>query len=141
MRINHVIVAAAAAVSLIPLASHACDEHANRTAVKTITLNEATRLQKEAQAAFLDANDSNTRARWGVIPGATLLTNFVDYSLAELPKDKAAKLVFYCANTRCTSSRQAATRAANAGYTDVNVLPDGIMGWKNAGQPTSIPRS
>ena len=141
MRLTHSIAAVIAAVSLIPLASLACDEHAKATAVKMITLNEAAKLQKDAQASFLDANDSNTRAKWGVIPGATLLTSSVDYSVAELPRDKDAKLVFYCANTRCTASHQAAARAVKSGYTDVNVLPDGIMGWKNAGRPTGIPRS
>jgi rhodanese-related sulfurtransferase len=140
MRITYVI-AAVAAASLVPLASHACDEHAKRTAVKMVSLDEAAKLQKDARATFLDANDANTRGQWGVIPGATLLTSSVDYSLAELPKDKDAKLVFYCANTRCTASQHAAVRAAKAGYRDVSVLPEGIIGWKGAGKPTSVPRS
>ena len=60
----------------------------------------------------------------------------------ELPADKNAKLVFYCANTMCKASEQAANRALEAGYVDVAVLPDGIMGWKSAGQKTATtPRS
>jgi rhodanese-related sulfurtransferase len=141
MRITYVIAAAVAAVTLFPLASHACDEHARKTAVKMVSLDEAAKLQKDARATFLDANDADTRGHWGVIPGATLLTSSADYSLAELPKDKNAKLVFYCANTRCTASQHAAARAAKAGYSDVNVLPEGIIGWKGAGKPTSVPRS
>jgi rhodanese-related sulfurtransferase len=140
MRISHAF-AAAVAVTFVPLASYACEGHEKSASVKMVSLDEAAKLQKDAQASFLDANSPDVRAKWGVIPGATLLTNFAQYQTAELPKDKDAKLVFYCANTRCSSSHQAAARALKAGYTDVNVLPDGIIGWKSAGQPTSLPRS
>jgi rhodanese-related sulfurtransferase len=37
------------------------------------------------------------------------------------------------------ASHQAARRAVDAGYTDVNVMSDGIMGWNEAGQPTVKP--
>jgi len=33
------------------------------------------------------------------------------------------------------ASHQAAGRAVEAGYTDVNVLSTGIKGWKDAKQP------
>ena len=140
MRISHAVVAAVA-VSLVPLASYACEGHEKRASVKMVSLDEATELQKKSQASFLDANDAEVRTKWGVIPGATLLTSFVDYKATELPKDKDAKLVFYCANVRCSASHKAAAKALQAGYTDVNVLPEGIIGWKNAGKPVNTPRS
>ncbi|HLW71664.1 MAG TPA: hypothetical protein VKS22_13705 [Candidatus Binataceae bacterium] len=46
-----------------------------------------------------DANGASTRAEYGVIPAATLLSSDNKYDLAVLPQDKKAKLVFYCANT------------------------------------------
>jgi rhodanese-related sulfurtransferase len=137
-----VVVAAAVVVALVPVATYACEGHAQHASVKMVSLDQAAKLQKEGQASFLDANSIDVRAKWGVIPRATLLTNFAEYPTAELPKDKDAKLVFYCANVRCSASHKAAQRALNAGYTDVNVLPDGIIGWKKAGQPTTTtPRS
>ena len=45
-----------------------------------------------------DANDPDTRAQFGVIPGATPLKSSDDYDLTVLPSDKDAKLVFYCTN-------------------------------------------
>ena len=36
------------------------------------------------------------------------------------------------------ASHEAARRATDAGYTDVNVMADGIFGWKNAGQPLQV---
>jgi rhodanese-related sulfurtransferase len=85
-----------------------------------------------------DANLPDTRSEYGVIPGAHLLPSADDYSVAQtLPANKDAPLVFYCANTSCMASHQAARRAVGAGYTDVSVMADGIMGWKKAGQPTA----
>jgi hypothetical protein len=46
-----------------------------------------------------DANGWALRSRAGVIPGAHLLTSDDKYNVAtELPAEKSAKLVFYCAD-------------------------------------------
>jgi rhodanese-related sulfurtransferase len=46
-----------------------------------------------------DANGWGLRSTAGVIPGAHLLTSDDKYNVAtELPADKSAKLVFYCAD-------------------------------------------
>jgi hypothetical protein len=45
-----------------------------------------------------DANGPETRDKFGVIPGAVLLTSDDAYDLSVLPPSKTAKLVFYCAN-------------------------------------------
>ena len=46
-----------------------------------------------------DANGWGLRATAGVIPGAHLLTSDDKYNVAkELPPNKSAKLVFYCAD-------------------------------------------
>lgn len=92
---------------------------------------------KDASVYVLDANNEDTRTKQGVIPGAKILTSYDKYDLAkELPTDKNAKLVFYCANTKCSASHNAAERATKAGYKNVNVMVDGIEGWKKAGKPS-----
>jgi rhodanese-related sulfurtransferase len=35
------------------------------------------------------------------------------------------------------ASHEAARRAVKAGYTNVSVMVDGIIGWKDAGEPTA----
>jgi hypothetical protein len=46
-----------------------------------------------------DANGWGLRTRAGIIPGAHLLSSDDKYDTAkELPSDKSAKLVFYCAD-------------------------------------------
>ena len=71
----------------------------------------------------------------GVIPGAVLLRDMD--AVDQLPADKSTGLVFYCANPACGASHEAAEHAITAGYTHVQVLPEGIAGWVKAGKKTS----
>jgi rhodanese-related sulfurtransferase len=132
-----------AAATLAAPAALACEgEHhaaqAEKKRVTNVTVTQVADLQKEKKVTVLDANGEDFRKQNGIIPGAVLLTSFNKYDPAkELPAGKDAKLVFYCANTQCKASHAAAKKALEAGYTDVNVLPDGLLGWKKAGQPTA----
>jgi rhodanese-related sulfurtransferase len=120
----------------------ACDGEGHASTVKTLSIQEVASLKKANKATLVDANGAYFRARNGVIPDAVLLTSVAGYEPSkELPADKSRTLVFYCANTMCGASHQAAEKAVGAGYADVNVLPDGLLGWKGAGQPTTKPRS
>lgn len=54
----------------------------------------------DAHVIIYDANSENVRSKYGVIPGAKLLSSADQYDVAAmLPADKHAKLVFYCTNT------------------------------------------
>ena len=132
------VVALSLAVPSIALACENEKETTAKASVKSVTIVEVASLQKEKKATVLDANFEQFRKDNGVIPGAVMLTSFNKYDAAkELPGAKDSKLVFYCANTQCKASHAAAQRALEAGYTDVNVLPDGLLGWKKAGQATA----
>jgi rhodanese-related sulfurtransferase len=97
---------------------------------------------KDKKVVAVDANGAETREKYGVVPGALLLTDHRSYALTELPADKSSSLVFYCGGTQCRASDAAATRAAAAGYASVSVMRDGIRGWVDAGQATtSAPKS
>lgn len=110
------------------------------SAWKEITVEQLASLEY-GKVTIFDVNNAKVRGDKGVIPGAVLLSSSSQYDLSVLPKDKDAKLVFYCANTRCTAAPTAAERAIGAGYSDVNVLHVGISGWKEAGKKTDTPRS
>ena len=92
---------------------------------------------KDKTAVAVDANNPETREKFGVVPGALLLTDHRGFALSELPSDKSQPLVFYCGGTQCRASDTAAGRAASAGYEKVSVMRDGIKGWVSAGQATS----
>ena len=104
--------------------------------IAEVTVSDVEHFVKDKSATILDANDSDTRKEYGVVPGAVLLSG-KEYPLSALPAAKADKLVFYCGGTQCRASDKAAARAASAGYSDVSVMRAGIRGWKDAGQATS----
>lgn len=90
--------------------------------------------------AVYDANSADTRERFGVIPGATLLTSYRDYVPAvELGADLARTRVFYCHSARCGAAADAARKAIASGYRDIWVLEPGITGWADAGLPVVTP--
>ncbi|HEX4477335.1 MAG TPA: rhodanese-like domain-containing protein [Polyangiaceae bacterium] len=104
---------------------------------QTITVGQlAAEMKSNDPPRLYDANGDSTRHEYGVIPSATLLPSSEHYSLELLPPSKAAPLVFYCASTWCGAAEMAASRALQAGYKAVDVLPDGIKGWTEAGMPT-----
>jgi len=141
------VAAAALALSAVPAAALACDcageAQVSRSPWQPVTVDAlSVRLEKKAVAVF-DANREEFRAKNGIIPGAKLLSSSSSYDVEkELPAQKDAALVFYCASEKCTASHKAAERAAAAGFKDVSVLTVGFKGWKDAGKPTeSVPRS
>ena len=114
---------------------------ADTSGLVTLTVPELTaRLGRSLAPILCDANSDETRKRFGVIPGATLLTNYRDYDPAdELPADPSHPLVFYCHSARCGAAVDAARKAVAAGFSNVSVLPDGITGWADAGHPVATP--
>jgi rhodanese-related sulfurtransferase len=118
---------------------HSAQAATERSAIRELSVEQVAELLQSGKAVLVDANGKEVRQKWGVIPGATLLTSSTQYAASELPAQKDTMLVFYCANTRCTASDSAAKVAKERGYDHVAVLRAGIMGWKEAGQKTSSP--
>ena len=54
---------------------------------------------KSSRVFVYDVDPASSREKMGVIPGALVLSSWNNFDVAtELPKDKNAKLVFYCHN-------------------------------------------
>lgn len=104
--------------------------------IPTVTVDELASKLDAGNSQAVDANGDQTRRKLGVVPGAVLLTDSEDFKLSELPSDKSRELVFYCANPQCGASHQAAAKAVAAGYSKVQVMPEGIAGWVKAGKKT-----
>lgn len=111
-------------------------DHAAAT-IPSVTVDQVDQMIAQGKCQAVDANGEITRKKLGTLPGAVLLTDSESYQLSELPADKSKQLVFYCANTACGASHQAAERALTAGYTNVKVMPAGIAGWVSTGKKTA----
>jgi len=111
-------------------------------ATPELSITEVATALREKRATVVDANGPETRQKYGVVPGAVLLSDHRSYALTELPSDKKQPLVFYCGGTQCRASDAAASRAQSAGYASVSVMREGITGWVRAGQAVaSAPKS
>ncbi|MBA3503389.1 MAG: rhodanese-like domain-containing protein [Myxococcota bacterium] len=129
--------------ALLSLSVLGCSKEENKTqhvklsaTVPDVTIDELSAKLANGECQAVDANGDATRKKLGVIPGAVLLTDSETFSTNELPKDKSKTLVFYCANTHCSASEEAAARALTAGYKNVKILSEGIAGWVAAGKQT-----
>ena len=123
------------------LAAAACSKSApsakpDEAKIPTLTVDQVDQELAAGKAVAIDCNGEATRKKLGVVPGAVLLSDDDSFQPSELPADKTKELVFYCANTECGASHHAASKALLAGYTKVEVMPDGIAGWVKAGKKT-----
>lgn len=69
-----------------------------------------------------------------LIPGAKRLT--VNSSAEQIEKvlpNKEAAVITYCASTTCPASKRLAEKLKGLGYTHVQEYPEGLVGWKAAG--------
>jgi hypothetical protein len=93
-------VAAGFASNLSSLLSKSSQENKLDTFRKIHVAELAALADKNSKVVVLDAARPDVRTKYGVVPGARVLSSYDHYDLAtELPAAKNAKLVFYCANT------------------------------------------
>jgi rhodanese-related sulfurtransferase len=121
--------APATAATTAPAAASASSE----AELRPVTVEELAGYIARNEVAVIDNNGQERYAR-GHIPGARWVGH--DQVTAEvLPADRAARVVFYCHNEQCTACHTAARQAIGLGYTNVFILPAGIVGWSAAGKP------
>ncbi len=78
----------------------ACTKHDEASGgIKEVDVDTAAGWLDAKSAKAIDANTEDFRARNGVVPGAVLLTNYLDWEPPEvLGPDKKQRLVFYCSS-------------------------------------------
>ncbi|MFW5844955.1 MAG: rhodanese-like domain-containing protein [Planctomycetota bacterium] len=88
-------------------------------------------LLKHDAVTVIDVNGSES-FQTGHIPGAIDFDAHKQAGTLEqqLPSDKDALIVAYCANPRCGAWKQAASVASGLGYSNVKHYSAGIQGWQ-----------
>ncbi len=103
--------------------------------LRRMTVGELSELMDHHEQVAVFDNNSEASYVEGHVPGARLVGHD-QVTAAVLPADHAARLVFYCHNEQCQACHHAARQAMSLGYTNVYILPEGIVGWRGAGKPT-----
>ena len=107
MRRTLSLISLAAAIAMVAATAHATDIGTllnNKRQPESFNIIRISALvalmhNSDAHAHIFDANHHALRVRAGMIPGARPLTSYDNYNVAdELPSNKSAKLVFYCAD-------------------------------------------
>jgi rhodanese-related sulfurtransferase len=126
--------APAATAATTPPAATATATASTEAELRPMTVDElAGMIDRREQVAVIDNNGQESYAR-GHIPGARWVGHDA-VTASVLPADRAARVVFYCHNEQCTACHTAARQAIALGYTNVFILPAGIVGWQGAGKP------
>lgn len=101
--------------------------------IKTVS---AAALQQRIRDGAVTVLDVNAPGSWSKarVPGAVNLDP-VGFRDTDLPADRSAELVFYCSNPMCRKAPNAARRARQMGYDNVQVMSTGISGWLAADLP------
>jgi hypothetical protein len=75
-----------------------CDKPKDKPGlIKDVTAEQVAGWLKDKSAVVLDANTDEFRAQNGVVPGAVMLRNYLDWDPPEvLGTDKTRQIVFYC---------------------------------------------
>jgi rhodanese-related sulfurtransferase len=102
--------------------------------VVKLTTEELAKLVADKSATIIDVNGPERYAK-GHIPGAKNVA-FDKVTEKDLPADKSAQLVFYCAGEKCNACEVAAKKACELGYKKIAVYRPGIAGWEAAKQAT-----
>jgi rhodanese-related sulfurtransferase len=100
-----------------------------------ISVADVNAAAKAKSAVIIDVNGTDSYNA-GHVPGALNYEAIQDKFAANLPKDKDALVIAYCANPKCGAYARAATAAKKLGYTNVKHMTAGIAGWKDAGMKT-----
>lgn len=100
-----------------------------------ISIGDLKKAIAEKKVTLLDANGTKSY-KAGHIPGAIDFKADAATIASELPADKNALVVAYCASPACQAYKAAAEKAKSLGYTNIKHLSAGITGWKEAGEPT-----
>jgi len=97
-----------------------------------LTVDQVEQKLNEGNVFVFDNNSEKTYKN-GHLPNAKHVTPS-KLTAADLPADKDATLIFYCANEKCLACHDGAKAAVKLGYKNVFIMPAGIEGWKKAGK-------
>src|SRR5690349_8053378 len=88
-----VVIALAPGCSKDKAEKHEQTEHAD---LPEISVDDVDAGLKAKTLTVYDCNSDKTRKKVGILPGAVLVPDEETFTADILPKDKAAKIVFYC---------------------------------------------
>ena len=100
----------------------------------TIGINEATALVNNEEGIFLDIRNRDEFRKGHIVGSVHILPSQIQrQNTPELEKHKAAPIIVVCKTGQV--SQETANQLSKDGFTNVNVLKDGLIAWNEANLP------
>ena len=103
------------------------------TAGSSLTVAQATRLQNDGDALFLDIRDGAQFKAGHLIDARNIPLKGLEGKVTEINKFKDKPIIVYCENGM--RSGKACSTLRKAGFNDVYMLNGGIIAWEKASLP------
>ena len=103
--------------------------------IKQLSPIEATRLQNDEDAIFIDVRDDAEFKRGHILGAKHIPLSTFDKRIAELEKSKSKPMIVYCASG--ARAGKAASQLNKAEFPVVHTLMGGIGAWEKANMPVS----
>ncbi|WP_413522538.1 rhodanese-like domain-containing protein [Photobacterium phosphoreum] len=101
---------------------------------KTIGINEATALVNNEEGVFLDIRSRDEFRKGHIVGSVHILPSQIQrQNTPELEKHKAAPIIVICKTGQ--TAQETANQLSKDGFTNVNVLKDGLIAWNEANLP------
>ena len=101
---------------------------------KTISINEATTLVNNEDGVFLDIRNRDEFRKGHIVGSVHILPSQIQrQNTPELEKHKAAPIIVICKTGQ--TAQESANQLSKDGFTNVNVLKDGLIAWNEANLP------
>ncbi|KJF87036.1 rhodanese-like domain-containing protein [Photobacterium phosphoreum] len=101
---------------------------------KTISINEATTLVNNEEGVFLDIRNRDEFRKGHIVGSVHILPSQIQrQNTPELEKHKAAPIIVICKTGQ--TAQETANQLSKDGFTNVNVLKDGLIAWNEANLP------
>lgn len=101
---------------------------------KTISINEATTLVNNEDGIFLDIRNRDEFRKGHIVGSVHILPSQIKrQNTPELEKHKAAPIIVICKTGQV--AQESANQLSKDGFTNVNVLKDGLIAWNEANLP------
>jgi len=103
--------------------------------VKTLSPMEATRLQNDEDAVFVDVREESEFKAGHIFNSRHIPSSAFDKRIGELDKVKKKPIIVYCTNGPRAS--RAAGKLRKKEFESVYTIAGGLGGWEKAGMPLS----
>ena len=101
---------------------------------KTISINEATTLVNNEEGVFLDIRNRDEFRKGHIVGSVHILPSQIQrQNTPELENHNAAPIIVICKAGQ--TAQETANQLSKDGFTNVNVLKDGLIAWNEANLP------